>query len=105
MNTADKQGAHGDKTCNAHVFYFHNGEALLPGIWTDYEDQEDDLSAVYSSSEDFIWCQNDTACHGKDTKCQIIEMKLEMKWETLIRPVWYWEHESNQSLISHTFRY
>ena len=62
-NTADEQRAPGDKTCNAHVFHFHNGEALLPRIWTDYEDQKDDLFAVYSSSEDFIWCQGDTVCH------------------------------------------
>lgn len=62
--------APGDKTCNARVFYFNNGEALLPRIWTDYEDQKDDLFAVYSSSEDFTWCQNDTVCRQKDTECQ-----------------------------------
>lgn len=39
---------------------------MFPRIWTDYEDQKDDLSAVYSSW-DFIWWQNETACHRKDT--------------------------------------
>lgn len=55
----------GIETCNAHVFYFHNGGALLPRIWTDYEDQEDDLFAVYSTSEDFICRHNGAVCHQK----------------------------------------
>lgn len=57
-----------DKTRNAHVLYFHNGEALLPRIWTDYEDERDDLFAAYSSCEDFAWHQNNTICHQKTLK-------------------------------------
>lgn len=34
---------------------FHNGEVLFLRIWADYEDQKDDLFALYSSTEDFYF--------------------------------------------------
>lgn len=79
--------APGDKTCNAHVFYFHNGEALLPRIWTDYEDQRDDLFAVYSSYEDFTWCQNDSICHQKTLKVKNINNVKKKQYGKLLNSV------------------
>lgn len=65
----------GIELVNAHVFHFHNGAALLPRIWTAYEDQKDDLFAVHSSSEDFTSCQDNTVCHQKGRKMLKMEKK------------------------------
>lgn len=54
-------GSPGDKTCNVHVFYFHNGEALFPRIWADYVGIRRMISFPYThllrilSSARMIW--------------------------------------------------